>query len=387
VLTDWLRPAGYATANLVRLTNDPKEKFLRGTGKTDWNFHYEGGQKAAFDFDRWDDLRRHTPFYAQINFAETHRGRAWNRAHERIEQPADPDRVVLPPYYPDHSVARADWAQYLNTVMALDRKVAHVLDRLERDGLADDTVVIFFADHGRAHIRGKQWVYDSGTRVPLIIRWARSHPPPSGFVPGSVDDRLVSTIDLTATTLSIAGLENPPALQGRVFLGPDDEGPRQYVFAGRDRGDETVDRVRTVRDTRYRYLRNYHPDQPLLQLNRYKEATYPMLPLLRELASHDRLTEVQARLLAPTRPPEELYDTKLDPHEVHNLAESAEHAEHLARLRRALDAWIERIDDQGRVREDPEVVARYLRQMQRNYDRRIRKIYQRKGLPSPLDDG
>ncbi|RME96269.1 MAG: DUF229 domain-containing protein, partial [Verrucomicrobia bacterium] len=150
VLTDWLRDAGYFTANIVDLTGDPQEKFFRGTGKTDWNFTYDG---QPFDSKRWADLKDHQPFYAQINFPETHRGHSWDTAHEHIEQPADPAKVKLPPYYPDHPEARADWAQYLNAVMALDRKIGFVLQKLEEDGLADNTVVVFMGDHGRAMIR------------------------------------------------------------------------------------------------------------------------------------------------------------------------------------------------------------------------------------------
>ena len=173
VLTDWLRPHGIFTANLRHLPDHPVIGKVRGTGKTDWNFTYENpaGGDEPFDSDRWADLKPHQPFYAQINFSETHRGGAWNNSHKIIEQPADPAEVELPPYYPDHPVIREDWAQYLNTVMALDRKVGHVLDLLERDGLAENTVVIFFSDHGAAHVRSKQWPYDSGLHVPLIVRF------------------------------------------------------------------------------------------------------------------------------------------------------------------------------------------------------------------------
>jgi len=262
----------------------------------------------------------------------------------------DPADVVLPPYYPDHPIVRDDWAQYLNAVMALDRKVGLVLELLERDGLGDNTVVVFMGDHGRAMVRGKQWPYDSGLHVPLIIRGAR------GTVAGSVNDELIASIDVTATTLAIAGVTPPELMQGRVFLGAGRAEPREYVFGGRDRGDETLDRIRTVRDRRFRYLRNFYPERPFLQLNRYKEFTYPMIPVMRELHAKGELTPVQARLLAPTRPEEELYDLEEDPYEIENLAGDSDYHDTLERMRGELEAWIEASDDQGRFPEPPDVI-------------------------------
>ncbi len=353
VLTDRLRDHGYYTGNIVHLA----ELDFRGTGKTDWNFAYDG---EPFDTDRWSDLKSNQPFYAQVNFPETHRGKEWDEAEKRT----DPAGVLLPPYYPDHSIVRADWAQYLNGVMSLDRKVGLVLELLERDGLSDNTVIIFMGDHGRAMVRAKQWPYDSGLHVPLIIKGA------PGLVAGNVDDELIASIDITATTLALAGVTPPDAMQGRVFL-PDELGgrddAREYVFGGRDRGDETVDRIRTVRDRRYRYIKNFYPERPLLQLNRYKEFTYPMLPVMRELHAKGRLTPVQAQLLAPARPEEELYDLESDPFEIDNLAGDPTHAETLERLREELEAWIEASDDQGRFPEPPEVVQFWEGQMHEVY--------------------
>ncbi len=376
VLTDWLRPAGYFTANIVHLTDDERERFFRGTGKTDWNFEYEG---PRFDSDRWAVLASHQPFYAQVNFPETHRGRDWNEAHLHIDHPANPAEVQLPPYYPDHPEARADWAQYLNAVMALDRKVGFVLRKLEEDGLAGTTVVVFMADHGRAMIRAKQWPYDSGLHVPLIIRWPRGLPAPSGFEPGAVSERLIASIDVSATTLALAGVEPPLLMQGRVFLGAAAAPPRELVFGGRDRGDETVDRIRTVRTRTHRYIRNYYPDRPFLQLNRYKELEYPVISLMRDLAAQGVLDGAPARLLSPTRPREELYDVDADPWEVHNLAASPAHQGLLARLRDVLATWVVETNDQGRIPEDPSIPAQWEAEMQRNYDERIRERDRRLG--------
>mgnify|MGYP005834486739 CR=1 FL=1 len=346
VLTDWLRPAGYFTANVVQF---PQEMGLRGTGKTDWNFTYEG---APFDSNRWEDLARHQPFYAQVNFTETHRP---FRAPQRV----DAARVRIPPYYPDHPITRQDWAAYLDAVAELDRKVGLVLDRLEADGLADRTVVVFFGDNGQAHVRGKQWCYESGLHVPLIIRWPKGIPAPAGYRPGQVSDQLIDMIDLAATTLAWAGVAKPAKMEGRVFLAHQADPPREFSFGARDRCDETVFRIRTVRDARYRYIRNFTPDRPFLSPNAYKERSYPVWNLIKELAAAGKLDPVQAALAAPTMPAEELYDLQADPYETRNLVGSpvAEHQEALRRLRAALEKWLDETHDAGAQFEPPEVAA------------------------------
>jgi N-sulfoglucosamine sulfohydrolase len=371
VLTDWLRDAGYFTANIRQLSDDPKETFYRGTGKTDWNFTYKDVHgNRPFDSGLWSDLKDNQPFYAQVNFPETHRGRAWNNAHKHIDKPANPDHVVVPPYYPDHPLVREDWAQYLNAVMALDKKVGSVLDRLDEDGLAENTVVMFVGDHGRAMVRGKQWPYDSGLHVPMIIRWPQGAGRPDGFAPGTRDDRLIESIDWAAQALAIAGVDKPQCMQGRVFLGEHAEGERVYAFGMRDRGDETVDRIRTVRDARYRYIRNFMPERSFLQLNRYKERMYPVIALMRKMHARGELDEVQSVLLAPTRPAEELYDTIADPYETVNLVDSPAHEQALRRLRARLDRWILETDDQGRFPEPPEVIEYWEKRMRENYDKK-----------------
>lgn len=373
-ISDWLRHAGYYTGNIRHF---PEDIPFRGTGKTDWNFTYAG---QAFDTNTWTDLVANQPFYAQVNFPETHRGRDWNNAHTLIDRPANPKNVRIPPYYPDHPVVREDWAQYLNTVMALDYKVGVVRDLLERDGLAENTIVVFMGDHGRAMVRGKQWPYDSGLRVPLIVYIPEQIPQPEGYTAGTVSDQLISAIDVTATTIALAGTPKPLKMQGRVFLGEEREAPRRFVFGGRDRGDETVDRMRTVRSHRYRYIRNYYPDRPYMQINRYKEATYPTIWVLRKLHEDGALAPEQARWLAPIRPAEELYDVRSDPYEMYNLADSTSHQEILKHMRTSLEEWIEATNDQGRFPESPQVIDFYEQKMKANYDERIARLRKDWGL-------
>jgi len=343
VLTDWFRDGGYFTANIREM---PATIAFKGTGKTDWNFTYKG---KSFDSDKWNDLKSHQPFYAQLNFQETHRA---FHAPKR----ADPAKVELPPYYPDHDVTRKDWAAYLDSATELDRKIGVVLKRLEADGLADNTIVVFFGDNGQAHVRGKQFCYEEGLLVPLMIRWPKSISAPQNFKAGTINTQLIESIDLAPTMLDFAGIAKPAQMQGRVFAGEHAEPAREYAFGARDRCDETVFRFRTVRDARYRYIRNFTADRPFLQPNEYKAKQYPVWNLIKELAAAKKLTPEQSVLAAPTMPEEELYDLQTDPHQVTNLARSPQHVEVLKRLRSVLEKWIADSDDKGRVLESEQLV-------------------------------
>lgn len=366
-VTHRLRDAGYFTANIKMLG----ERQV-GTGKLDLNFVNEGPIYAS---DDWQDLKTHQPFFAVINSPEVEydiydrksasKPRvAWvgEGEHRRI---ADPQQVSLPPYYPDHPVIREEWARFLDSVSGMDQRIGWVLDRLRAEGLYDDTVVMFFADNGRLEARGIHWCYDSGLHVPLIVRWPDHFPPPPQIAPGKLDDRVLSLIDVTATTLALAGLPRPPLMQGRVFLGKDADPPRSFAFSARDRIDETVLRIRSVRDGRYRYIRNFTPGFTFASLNRYKEKCFLAMPLMRELQGRGTLSGPPAELMARSGPSEELYDLAADPFEIRNLAASAspEQREALVRLRSALEVWMEETGDQGAQPEPVEVVAPFAAEM------------------------
>ena len=345
-LPERMREAGYFTANVVTL---PEACGFKGSGKTDWNFSREG---KPFESANWDDLKAHQPFYAQINFQETHRT-------YHAPPKADPAKVSIPPYYPDHPVTRKDWAEYLDAASELDRKIGLVLQQLEADGLADSTVILFFGDHGESQVRGKQFCYEEGLHIPLIVHWPKNFPAPKKITAGKVDDRLIEAIDFAPTMLDIAGAKKPEKMQGRILFGERAEAAREHAFGARDRCDETVFRLRTVRDARWRYIRNFTPERPFLQANEYKEKQYPVWNLLKELHAQGKLTPAQESLCQPTMPPEEFYDLEADPFEIHNLAASTapEHQDALKRLRGVLEKWIEDTDDKGRIAEPPEVVA------------------------------
>lgn len=368
-VTHRLRDAGYFTANIKTLGGRSV-----GTGKLDLNFVNEGSIYHE-NSDTWEVLKSRQPFFAVVN-AEENEYDIYDRksaAKPRVEwvgerehvQHATPENVTLPPYYPDHPVVRQEWARYLNSISGMDARFGRVLAQLKSDGLEDDTVILFFGDNGQLAPRGIHWCYDNGLRVPLIIKWPKNFPAPAQLRPGLVDDRILSLLDVTATTLTLAGLAKPALMQGRVFLGVGDEGPRSFAFAARDRIDETVQRIRSVHDTRYHYIRTFTQGPTYASLNRYKEKCFLILPVMRELYAQGKLTGAPLELMQRSGPCEELYDTQADPHEIHNLLDSPapEHRAALERLRAALATWMVETGDQGARPERPEVVAPFAKEM------------------------
>jgi N-sulfoglucosamine sulfohydrolase len=291
------------------------------------------------------------PFFAYINFNVTHESQIRvprpkyeaNTTRLKPTERRDPAKVTLPPYYPDAPEVRKDIATYHENVTAVDYQVGDVLKWLDEKKLADNTVVFFFGDHGWGMSRGKRWLYDSGLRAPLLVRW------PGTIKPGTVREDLVAFVDFAPTVLSIAGVKPPERMQGRVFLG-DQPTQRKYVFAARDRMDETFDRIRAVRDRRYKYLRNYYPELPYAQHILYMNEM-PTMRVWRKHAADGKLTGPQALFFAPTKSREELYDCEIDPHEVHNLAADPAHADKLRELSGVLDQWVKDTKDLGAVPE------------------------------------
>lgn len=366
-ITHRLKDVGYFTGNIATLVGEQV-----GSGKLDLNFVEEG---KLYDTNKWEDLQGNQPFFAQINTLEAeydiYDRQTWKqprvewkgeRTHEQI---ATAENVNPPPYYPDHPLVRKEWARYLNSISGMDKTIGRVLGQLKDDGLADDTVVMFFGDNGRIEPRGIHWCYDTGLHVPMIIHWPKNFPAPANYKPGSVSDQVISLIDITSTTLGFAGIKRPLGMQGRIFLG-DKRGPeRQFAFSARDRIDETVNRIRSVRGKKFHYLRNYFPDRHFASLNRYKEKCFPIKPLMRQLMTEGKLSGAPATLMSATVPEEQLFDTENDPHEINNLATSnaPEHREALIRMRTALSVWMVETQDQGVFPEPREVVAPFEKEM------------------------
>ena len=261
-----------------------------------------------------------------------------------------PERIVLPPYHPDTPEIRLDWANYYDQMTRLDEQVGGLLAELEKAGLAGETIVFYYSDHGGALPRGKRNLHDSGTRVPLVIRfpakWAHLAPAP----PGAWVDRLVSFVDFPATLLSLGGAAIPGNYEGRAFLGEQKAAPREHVFLYRGRMDERYDTARAIRDRQFRYIRNYSPHRPWGQHYSYPFQVLPSMRSWHASFVAGRCNPVQARYWGP-KPPEELYDVVADPFEISNLAGDPRHAARLAVMRGALRAEIIATRDTGFIPE------------------------------------
>lgn len=324
-----LRRAGYYC------TNNVKEDYNFKTPDSFWD---ESSNTA-----HWRKGPKRKPFFSIFNFMTTHQSRTRYEKDEleKVNQDLppearhDPAKAPLPPYYPDTPRVRTNMAVFYTQITRMDQQVADILKQLEDDGLAEDTIVFFYADHGSGLPRGKRWPHDTGLRVPLIIRFPKKyrHLAPSG--PGTKTARMVSFIDFPATVLSLVGIKPPDYMQGIPFLGRYDGKPREEIFAIRDRVDEVLEFSRTIHDGRYQYIRNFMPHRPRMQRSFFSERT-PIRQEIRRLHEEGKLKGNQAWLMAPTKPVDELYDLKNDTWEMNNLAGKPEHAERLERMRRKL---------------------------------------------------
>jgi N-sulfoglucosamine sulfohydrolase len=334
---EYLRAAGYFTSNRA---------------KTDYQF--------GVPFTIWDDLGRSAhwrnrpdksqPFLSVFNLEVTHESQSFPTSPARKGKPpvtraAD---VRVPPYYPDTLAVRDELARMYDNIQDMDAQVAEILRQLEEDGLADDTIVFYWSDHGDGVPRAKRSLYDSGLRVPLMIRV-----PPrfgGGSAPGSVRDDLVSLVDLAPTVLALAGLEPPAHMQGRVLVGPRTGPAPAHVFGARDRMDAEYDMIRSARDGQYLYLRNFSPELPYAGHIIYRNQSAIMQEWLR-LQAEGALSGPAALWMRTRRPAEELYDVRRDPHQIDNLASVPAHRPALERMREAVSAWMARIGDQGLINE------------------------------------
>ncbi|MFK7738324.1 MAG: sulfatase-like hydrolase/transferase, partial [Pirellulaceae bacterium] len=307
----YLREAGYFTSNKSK-TDYQSNIDMDAT----WDRH---GNKHS----DWRDREEGQPFFSVINLTCSHESqiRHGEKTHEAIlrglktEQRHNPDiaGAFLPPIHPDTPEARKDWAWYGDIISEMDRQAGEILTRLEEDGLAENTVVMFWSDHGRGLPRAKRWIYDSGVHVPVIVRW------PGALEQGRANDDLVSTEDLTATTLAIAGVDKPAYMHGRTFIGPNADPAPKTLFFHRDRMDEVYEMMRAARNHRFKYIRNFEPERTYAQHIDYMDMM-PTLVDLRRMNAAGELNSIQSRFFAQQKPIEELYDVVSDPHETVNLA-------------------------------------------------------------------
>ncbi len=321
-IVDLFRDAGYFTA--------------LGCGysrKVDLNFTFN--ESVSYQGKDWLERKPGQPFYAHLTLMQTHRSWAGD-----AQRPIDPKSVTLPAWYPDTPLTRKDWALGLESAQTSDRDIGDIVARLKKEGVYDNTIIVITADHGVALPRGKQFIYDEGLQIPLIIRW------PSRLAAGRVSEELVSNLDIVPTILDLAGMPRPTYLQGRSLVDPGQKEPT-YIFGGRDKMDDTHDASRTVRSREFRYILNLMPERAWCQFNSYKERSYPGLAVMNVLHLQDKLPPEQDAFMKDKKPEEELFDIKIDPSEVHNLAADSKYAETLKEFRSQLAKWRVKVGDTG----------------------------------------
>jgi arylsulfatase A-like enzyme len=333
------REAGYFTSNRTKTDYNTSDagRLIRES----WTVQGPKGH--------WRRRKPGQPFFCVFNHMVSHQSRSMVWPYEKFqkqvqsqlapEERHDPAKAPLPPYYPDTPVVRRTVARYYDCVTAMDKQVGELLGQLEEDGLAEDTIVVFYSDHGSGMPRHKRLVLDSGLRVALIVRFPKKYAHLAPAEPGEGTDRLVSFVDFPPTTLQVAGLPVPKYMQGKPFLGPKPAQPRQYIHGARDRVDEAYDVARCVRDGRFLYVRNYMPHLSYNQPSYYSDLG-EIRDEITALAASGELNETQMAYAGPTRPAEELYDGEADPHQIHNLAGSPEHKDVLDRMRGELRRWV-----------------------------------------------
>ena len=323
--TEYLRADGYYC------TNNQKTDYQFAAPITSWD---ENNAKA-----HWRNRPKNKPFFSVFNFGLTHESRLWK--HQDSTQTVNPNEVSVPPYLPDNKDTRETIARHYSNVELMDAQVGEIIKQLKEDGLYDKTIIFFYSDHGGPLPRQKREILDSGLKVPLLVKGINGE--------RGENNALVSFVDLAPTILSLAGVKLPKYMEGKAFIGEFKSDDRTYVYGSSDRFDEFTDRIRSVRDKRFLYLKNYHPELP-----KYKDVGYrkniPMMAKFLELNKENKLTE-QQQIWFQTKTSEELYDCKNDPYNLINLAENKEYASTLTRMRNALVDFQKDKTDYGAIPE------------------------------------
>ncbi len=349
----YLRKAGYFCTNNV---------------KTDYNTSNEPEIiRASWDecspTAHWRHRKPGQPFFAVFNDMTTHQSRTMVWPYEQFQRQVQsrlkpneihaPERAPVPPYYPDTPLVRKTLARYYDCVSVMDKNVGRLLKQLEEDGLADDTIVFFFSDHGSGLPRHKRALFDTGLHVPLLIRFPKKYQHLAPARPGATVSRLVSFVDFPPTVLSLCGVPIPDYMQGTAFLGEQAGPPRRFVYGARDRVDEVFDLARSVRSQRYLYIRTFMPHLSYHQPSAWPDQGAVRREMTRYAREHfDDLPAPARHYFAPTRPLEELYDVQADPLNLHNLADSPAHRSVLEQMRSELRRWIRDTHDVGFLPED-----------------------------------
>jgi len=303
-------------------------------------------------FTAWDevsstvsyrDAPKDKPFFYVWNTLLTHESRIWERSNQPLT--VNPEDIIIPSYFPDIPEVRNDIARKYSNIEAMDKKVGELMNQLEEDGMLDNTIIMFWSDHGGNLLRQKRAVGNSGLNVPLIIRY------PNKMDAGKVDERIVSLMDLGPTVLSLLNIEPPKHYDGKAIAGPYEDDPREYAFGTADRFDESTDMQRSVLDGRYVYVKNFLPELPLIYRNKYRERI-TMNSKLIQMDSFNMLEGDAAYIFMKTKPVEEFYDLANDPYEVHNIIDNPKYFKRINDFRAALENWQKEINDQGFIAEN-----------------------------------
>lgn len=311
-------------------------------GKDDYNFEWKAsefyhfipkdrwGPTALVSGQCWKGKKDGQPFFGQVQLVG---GKMGKKAPKSVDR----STVPVPPYYPDIPLVREEIAHHYDCLLKTDQQVGQIIKALKRAEHYENTVIFLFSDHGYKLHRHKQFLYEGGIQMPLIVAGP-------GIQKGEVRNDLISGIDISATSLAMAGIAIPEIMEGRNFLA-EDYIPREYVVAARDRCDYTIEKIRAVVTPRFKYLRNYLTNRPFMQPS-YKDQ-WPVSKKFRQMMAKGQMNETQLIFFGPDKEPEELYDLDRDPHEIHNLAKDPAYAKELKRHRNFLQTWIDETGDKG----------------------------------------
>jgi len=335
--TEYLRIAGYYC------TNNAKEDYNFEIPESAWD---ESSKNAS-----WKNNKDNSPFFAVYNDGHMHESGLWKQTENDIL--VDKSKIKIPPYFPDNDIVRHDLAVNFSNLVRADKKTAKIIKELKDSDKYDNTYIFFYSDHGGPFPRHKRAIYNTGTKVPFIIK------PPKGVKIDINPDQLLSFIDLAPTVLSIAGIKIPPYIQGKAFLGDQKGAKNELLFFATDRFDEVSDRIRAVSDGNYKYVRNYNVNKPHALNNSYR-MQIPMMKELLDLFRNEKLNEIQSLWFKTPKPAEELYDLNADPYEVNNIIDSKFHSKHLNNLRNDLNNWIIETNDLGEYPEKEIIPEEYI---------------------------
>ena len=319
--------------------------YCTNNSKTDYNFKLtDEAWDESSNHASWENRKKDQPFFAVFNFGVTHESSIWNRDKKKLK--VDPNILKVPPVFPDDSITRHALAVNYSNLIEMDIQMGKIIDRLKKENLYDNTYIFFYSDHGGPFPRHKRAIYETGTKVPFIVKF------PKGF---KTDDKrnndMLSFIDFAPTILSIAGIDIPKIYQGKPFLGAKKSlKKRKYLFTASDRFDELTDRIRAVKSKRFKYVRNYNIEKPHA-LNVVYRTQMNLMKHLNELNKSNSLSDKQKLWFQVPKRPEEFYDLENDPFELNNLIEDEKFLLHINELKLQLDSWLKNINDLGGIPE------------------------------------